>query len=105
MSQRWSESDRKVVKVALERARKRAEEKILKSYRDQKVRCIGDLWALELMIRDWRKQVGTKFYFSYEGIEALLHECLRKGWSELDDFQSLSEERLERVRRGDLKQL
>jgi nucleoside-triphosphatase THEP1 len=100
MSQGWSESDKKVVKVALERARKRAEEKILKAYRDQKIQCIDDLWALELKIRDWRKEVGTKFYFSYDGIESLLHECLKRGWSELSDLQSLSEERMERVRRG-----
>jgi len=100
MSHGWSESDKKVVKIAVERARKRAEDQTLKEYREYPVSTINDLWTLELKIREWRRHVHNGFGFSYDTVEDFLHECLKKGWSELSDFQSLSEERRENIRQG-----
>jgi hypothetical protein len=100
MSYGWSESDKNAVKVALERARRRAEDFVLREFHNQKIKEIDDLWALDLKIRDWRKEVHGKFYFSYDRVELLLHDCLKKGWSEWGDFQSLSEERLDNIKKG-----
>ena len=101
MSHGWSESDKNVVRTALERARKRAEDEALKLLNSQQIQNIDDLWKLELKIRDWRREYGDgRFYFSYESVERLLGEFLSRGWTLESDLASLSEERLENIKKN-----
>ncbi len=96
MSKGWSEPDKKIVKTALQRAQKRAAEQIVKNFKSVAVESIEDIWALEIKIREWRKDYGS-FYFSYERVERLLGEFLKRGWTLEDDLRSLSEERFETI--------
>ena len=99
MSQGWSESDKDLVKGALARAQKRANDEALQLFKKESVRTIDDLWALELKIRDWKKERYGKFYFAYDTVEKLLADCMRRRWLNISDLQSMSEERLDRIRR------
>jgi hypothetical protein len=99
MNNGWTDSDKRIVKTALERARKRAEKEVLKRFRDSPVESVEDLWAMELTIRQWRKECGSgRFYFAYERVEELLGEFLARGWTLETDLSSLSEERLENIK-------
>ena len=99
MSQGWSESDKDVVKAALARAEKRANEEALQLFKKESVRTIDDLWALELKIRDWKKERYGKFYFAYDTVEKLLANCIKHRWLSISDLQTMSEGRLARIRR------
>lgn len=93
MSHGWSPKDKSIAKTAVERARHRAEQEALRFYAEYKVRNIGDLWALELLIRGWRKE---RDYFCFNHAEAnrQLALWLSKGWILLPDLQNMSQERL-----------
>jgi hypothetical protein len=100
MSAGWSESDKKVVKVALTRARKCAEEMTLQEFHNLEVRSLDDIWALEQKIRKWRRDAGHDFCIPFDHAERFLHDCLKRGWCELSDLRALSEKRLETIRKG-----
>lgn len=98
MSQGWSEQDKKIIKTALIRAQKRADEEALKLFHESHVRSIEQLWDMELKIRQWRKERLGISVFSYESAEHKIREYLEKGWLLVDDLRSLSEERRTCVR-------
>ena len=100
MSHGWSQSDRDVAKSALARAQKRANKEALQLFKNVSVRTIDDLWSLEMKIRDWKKERFGKFYFHYATVEKLLSQCIERGWLRVSDLQSMSEERLERIKRA-----
>jgi hypothetical protein len=50
MSHGWSQNDKAVAKVAVERARRRAEQEAMQLHQNYKVENIDDLWRLELRI-------------------------------------------------------
>src|SRR5436309_9494844 len=91
MSDGWSQSDKNIVKGALARAQKRANDEALQLFKRESVRTIDDLWSLELKIRDWKKERYGKFYFEYSTVEKLLGDCIKRGWLRLSDLQSMSE--------------
>jgi len=100
MSSSWSESDKKIVKVALLRAQKRAEEDAIRQFKAIQIGSIDDLWSLELKIRQWRKECGSgRFYFNYDSVEKLLGECLSREWLLATDLSSLSESRLGNIKK------
>ena len=93
MSHGWSEQDKKIIKTALARAQKRADEEALKLFQESRVQSIEQLWDMELKIRQWRKERLCISVFSYEFAEHKIRELLEKGWLLMSDLQSLSEER------------
>ncbi len=72
MSHGWSESDKAVVKAALARAQKRANDEALQLFKKEQVETVDDLWSLELKIRDWKKERYGKFYLLWETVETVL---------------------------------
>ena|SRR5688572_7496623 len=99
MSHGWSESDKNLVRAALGRAQKRANDEVLQLFKKQTVRKIEDVWALERKIGEWRRERYGKFYFDYSTIESVLAECIRRGWLNFSDLQPLSEIRLEKIKK------
>jgi len=100
MPSTWSVSDKRIVKIALLRAQKRAEEDAVKRFKTIQIGSVNDLWSLELKIRQWRKECGSdRFYFSYDSVEKLLGECLSREWLLATDLSSLSESRLGNIRK------
>ncbi len=93
MSHGWSEQDKKIVKTALIRAQKRADEEALKLFHESRVQSMDQLFDMELKIRRWRKERLGISVFSYESAEHKMREHLERGWLLADDIQSLSEER------------
>jgi hypothetical protein len=99
MSTGWSDQDKAVLKAAVERARKRAEQEVLREYQTLRIQSVSDLWALEQKIRGWRRQCDGRCYINYTTADADLREWLERGWLKLSDLQSMSKERLERITR------
>jgi hypothetical protein len=99
MSHGWSQSDKDLVKSALARAQKRANDEALQLFKNESIRTIDDLWSLEMKIRDWKKERYGKFYFDYSTVEKLLCQCIKRGWLRISDLQSMSEERLEKIKK------
>lgn len=94
MSNGWSENDKAVVRTALERARRRAEQEALALHANYRIQTIEDLWALELKIREWRKERQTIFRFSYESAHRTIAELLSCGWLKQSELAHLSPDRL-----------
>ena len=99
MSHGWSERDKAALKAAIDRARGRAEEEVLREYRAIPVRRVEDLWPLEHKVRSWRVMFEGRFRINYATLESDVIDWLRRGWMKLSDLQSLSPDRLDRMRR------
>ncbi len=97
MSHGWSERDKAALKAAIERARSRAEEDVLREYRAISVKCVDDLWPLEHKVRAWRRLFEERFRVNYATAESDLIEWLRRGWMKRSDLQSLSPDRRDRI--------
>lgn len=98
MKSAWNPGDKAVATRAIARARSAAEAEVLKAFRNYEVRKLEDLWQLEQLVRRWRREVETRFYFQYETLEENLIEWIHKGWISLDDMSALSSTRFERIR-------
>ncbi len=85
------------MKAAVDRARRRSEEEVLREYQAVDVESVDDLWALEQKIRGWHRQCDGRFHINYVTADADLREWLRRGWLKLSDLQSMSKERLDRI--------
>jgi len=97
MTQGWSESDKQVAKAALERAKRKAEEFVLKEFHNHTVKSVDDLWILEQKIQKWRKDIRFRFVFAHDTIEHLLSECLKNAWLSPSDIKTLSPARSQRI--------
>jgi hypothetical protein len=98
MNTNWTEKDKAVVKNALARAKKCVEETVLKQFRAYSVEKLEELWKLEQEIRAWRRDCET-LYVKYEDAEARMADWIRKGWLKLQEIESLSDERLQRIKK------
>jgi hypothetical protein len=97
MSHGWSQGDKSVVKVATERARRRAEQEAMQLHQNYKVENIDDLWRLELQIREWRKERQYQFGLNYETANRQLAHWLVRGWLQKSELARLSQERLNEI--------
>ncbi len=98
MSEKWSPSDKAVAKSAVERARRRAEEEAIALHRAYKINGIEDLWALELKIREWRKDRQHRFYLDFKIANKQLAEWLSRGWLHESDLTRMSPQRLHAIK-------
>ena len=97
MSHGWSQNDKAAAKVAAERARRRAEDEAIALHSQYKVASIDDLWALELHIRQWRKERQHRFTLNYERANEQLAGWLSCGWLHPSDLARFSPERLDAI--------
>jgi hypothetical protein len=97
MSHGWTPNDKAVAKAAAERARRRAELEAIRLHADYKIESIDDLWALELKIREWRKDRKHCFTLNYERADEQLAGWLARGWLLASDLQRMSPERLHAI--------
>ncbi len=98
MNTNWTEKDKAVVKNAVARAKKRAEETVLGLFRAYPVEKVEHLWRLEQEIRAWRRECET-LYVKYEDAETRMADWIRRGWLKLQEIESLSNERLQRIKK------
>ncbi|GEM_PF-1706965 len=94
MSDGWSENDKAVAKAASERARKRAHEEAIALHAGYTVDTIDDLWRLEQLIRQWRKERRGCGHLSYETANDTLALWLAREWLQLSDLSRMSPDRL-----------
>jgi hypothetical protein len=97
MSHGWTLNDKAVAKAAAERARRRAEQEAMRLHADYKIKSIDDLWALELKIREWRKERKHCFTLNYQRVDKQLAGWLARGWLLESDLQRMSPERLHAI--------
>ena len=93
MNHGWTPDDKAVAKVAAERARRRAEQEAIRLHAVYKINSIEDLWALELRIREWRKERQRAFTLEYVRANQQLANWLAKGWLLESDLERMSPER------------
>jgi hypothetical protein len=97
MSHGWTPDDKAVARAAAERARRRAEQEAIRLHADYKVNSVEDLWALELKIREWRRERRHCFTLNYERANDQLAEWLARGWLHESDLRRMSQERLHAI--------
>ena len=97
MSHGWSVSDKIAVKKLVQKARSAAETEAIRLHRDTRIERIEDLWALELAIREWRRERQHVVDISYASAEQRLADWIRRGWLSPSDVSLLSPERRDRV--------
>ena len=98
MSNHWSPKDKAVAKTAAERARRRAEQEAITLHANYKINGIDDLWALELTIRQWRKERQYCFTMNFQTANEQLSEWLSRGWLLESELNSLSPEHLNAIK-------
>lgn len=94
----WNSKEKAVLKTAIDRARKRAEEEALKAFRSYRVSKVDDLWKLEQQIRARRKD-HDDLYLHYESMEERLSRWIRRGWLKHSEISGLEETRLKRIQK------
>jgi hypothetical protein len=94
MGEGWSENDKAVAKAASERARKRACDEAIALHSRYTIDTIEDLWRLEQLIGQWRKERVSFGHFSYENANETFALWLARGWLQLSDLGRMSPERL-----------
>jgi len=100
MTYGWSDSDKRVAKAAIERARRRAEDLLTAEFRSMPMKSFDDLWRLELLLHKWRRDFKSVFEFSHETAESKLADFLTRGWVVENDLKDISEPRLKRITNG-----
>ena len=98
MSDHWSPKDKAIAKNAAERARRRAEQEAIALHANYKINGIDDLWALELKIRQWRKERQYCFTMNFQTANQQLSEWLSRDWLLESELNSLSPERLNAIK-------
>jgi len=94
----WSKSDKAIARRAYDQALKNANEEILTHHRNHPVTSIDDIWKLEGQIREWRKDLGSIFIYSYSKLIFIFCISIRRGWLDLESLSGLSEPIYERIR-------
>jgi hypothetical protein len=79
MSKGWSPSDKIVAQKAATKAKSTAESEAIRLHKETKILRIEDLWALELKIREWRRDRQHVFTINYESVEGDLVGWINKG--------------------------
>ena len=79
MSHGGTPNDKAVAKAAAERARRGAEQEAIRLHADYKIKSIDDLWALELKIREWRKDRKHCFTLNYQRADEQLAGWIAQG--------------------------
>jgi len=97
MSHGWTPNDKAVAKAAADRARRRAEQEAIRLHAEYKINGIDDLWALELKIREWRRDRQHCFTLNYERANEQLSGWLARGWLLNSDLERMSPERLHAI--------
>ena len=97
MSKGWSPSDKIVAQKAATKAKSTAESEAIRLHKETKIMRIEDLWALELKIREWRKERHHVFTINYDSIENDLARWINMGWIDISDIADFSDERLARI--------
>lgn len=98
MSYGWTPNDKAVAKAAAGRARSRAEQEAIRLHADYRISSIDDLWALELKIREWRKDRQYCFTLNYERANEQLAGWISRGWLLESDLARMSPERLNAIK-------
>jgi hypothetical protein len=98
MSKGWSDSDKQAAQKLAAKAKSTAEREAIRLHRDTKIEKIEDLWAMELKIREWRRERQHSFAVNYETIEAEVAEWLVRDWLESSDLEAFSNGRRERIK-------
>jgi len=98
MGHGWSANDKGIAKAAAERARRRAEQEAITLHAAYKIKSIEDLWALELKIREWRKDRQHRFTLNFQRANEQLAEWLSRGWLLESDLARMSSERLTEIK-------
>jgi hypothetical protein len=98
MSHSWSADDKGIAKAAAERARRRAEQEAIALHATYKINSIDDLWALELKIRQWRKDRQHRFTLNFQRANEQLAAWLCRGWLLESDLTRMSPERLNEIK-------
>lgn len=98
MSSGWSQHDKAVAKSAVARARRRAEDEAIALHARYKVNSIGDLWALEQLIRQWRKEREGCGILNYQTADEQFAKWLARGWLHHSDLANLSPDRLAAIK-------
>ncbi|TLD69029.1 hypothetical protein FEM03_19360 [Phragmitibacter flavus] len=97
MSIPWSPAEKKAARIIFDRALSKATEEFLDRHRSHKIATLDQLWAYELKIRAWRRDLQTIFQYSYNCLEITFATCLRRGWLRKEDLENFRPERVEQI--------
>jgi len=100
MSDGWSDTDKRAAQKIATRAKACAESEVLKLFHETQIESVDDLWALELKIREWRRDRQHVFNLVYARAEEQIAEWMKKRWLSERDIAILSPARRKRIASG-----
>jgi len=98
MSKGWSLKDKQIAKAAAERARHRAEKEAISLHAEYRIDSIEDLWALEVKIREWRRDRQYQFTLNFETANQQIADWVSRGWLKQSDIEAFSEDHLKAIK-------
>jgi len=99
---KWSKEEKKIARAAFDRAyereiafiRKEATTMLLNLKEDH------EIWKLEEYLWKKRREIDHKYDYRYSQLIFVFATLLGQGWLKESDLEGLSEDKLERIKRG-----
>ena len=96
----WSEAEKKAARRAFDTALKKECAALMKRLKSlaTKAENPDDIWAIHDFLTEQRKAIDEKYDYRYSQLIMVFGRLLRESWIDDEDFEGLSEEKLNAIR-------
>ena len=96
---KWSETEEKIAKQALQTAYERETSTLIANIRDRasSITELEDLWYLHDLLSTKRYEIDGKYVYNYSTIVFDFARLVKEGWLLLDELKGLKPEKLSQI--------
>jgi len=95
----WSKAEKKIAKEAFDKAYQRESEKIIKEIKNYKLEKPEDIWSLSEMLNKREKEIDQIYDYRYSQLVMVFAILIKRGLLSIDELKSLSDDKLERIKK------
>jgi hypothetical protein len=95
----WSKREKQIARTAFEQALEREAAAFIKLVRARalEVTELSDVWDLEQMLRDKRRELDARYDYRYSVLLYVFADLIQAGWLSLDDLAGLADDKRARI--------
>lgn len=95
----WTDTEKKIARIAFDRAYKREIEALLKQVREEASKLVelGELWQLHDFLSAKRHEVEGKYDYQYSALLFVFAELVKEGWLYLSELEGLDKDKLSKI--------
>ncbi|MDJ0571254.1 MAG: hypothetical protein QNJ53_19690 [Pleurocapsa sp. MO_192.B19] len=96
---KWSETEEKIAKQALQTAHNRETSALIANIRDRasSLTELEDLWYLHDLLSTKRHEIDGKYVYNYSTIVFDFARLVKEGWLEIDELKGFKPEMLSKI--------